>query len=97
MHILGVPWWPSGIGAFSAEGAGPIPDWGTKIPQSTWHSNPLPRMHVLSWGTASSLSSLSFVLGRVVHESNRCLTLSGQCPTRPILEYSQPLLLKVMG
>ena len=50
----------------SAEGPGPIPDWGTKIPQSTWHSNPLPQMHILSWGTASSLSSLSFVLGTVV-------------------------------
>ena len=26
MHILGIPWWPSGIGAFNAEGLGPIPD-----------------------------------------------------------------------
>ena len=31
------------------------------------------------------------------YESNHCLMLSGQCPTRPILEYSQLQLLKSVG
>ena len=85
MHILGIPWWPSGIGAFSAEGPGSIPDWGTKIPQSTWTSNPLPQMHILSWSTASSLSCLSFVLGMVVTRVTAVSRFQGDAQPTPSL------------
>ena len=33
-NSLAVQW--SGLGAFTAEGLGSIPGWGTKIPQATW-------------------------------------------------------------
>ena len=85
MHILGIPWWPSGIGAFSAEGPGSIPDWGTKIPQTTWTSNPLPQMHILSWSTASSLSCLSFVLGMVVTRVTTVSSFQGDAQPAPSL------------
>ena len=34
----GLPWQSSGQNsAFTAEGLGSIPGWGTEIPQATWH------------------------------------------------------------
>ena len=36
-RVPGIPWWSSqwlGLCAFTAEGAGSIPGWGTKIPQA---------------------------------------------------------------
>ena len=35
-EFLAVQW--LGVGAFTAEGLGSIPSWGTKIPQAMWHS-----------------------------------------------------------
>lgn len=36
-----------GLCAFTAESPGSIPDWGTNIPQDTWHSQQQQRLNVI--------------------------------------------------
>ena len=43
-NSLAVPW--LGLRAFTAEGPGSVPGWGTKIPQALWHSQKKKKIYI---------------------------------------------------